>query len=115
MLIYRAIALLFQILRKRETTNRGKKKRLQRAKLGESDQAAYRQQRERLKEIKESIKEEKYQRAMKQDEAKLLRKLACVTASLVKFTKRYGLSNANLITMRFNCIQEEAMEAKHPW
>ena len=59
--------------------------------------------------------EERYQHSMRQDVSVLFQILACYTASLVNFEKIHGRKNALLIQKRFHIIQEEALEAKHPW
>ena len=105
---------MFQVLQKRATTNASKRRR-QRAKLGETDQAAYKMHRCKLKEIRKKKKDARYQSAMQHDVAAIMRDLTRCTASLVKFKNRYGHKNALLIQKRFLIIHEESMEAKHPW
>ena len=104
---------MFQVLQKRATTNASKRR--QRAKLGETDQAAYKMHRCKLKEIRKKKKDARYQSAMQQDVTAILRDLTLVTASLTKFKNRYGHKNTLLIQKRFLIIREESMEAKHPW
>lgn len=99
-----------QVLQKRKTTNEGKKRRRKQGKL---DQAAYKLHRCKLKKM--TTLEERYQHSMRQDVSVLFQILACYTASLVNFEKIHGRKNALLIQKRFHIIQEEALEAKHPW
>ena len=89
----------FQILRKRESTRDGKRRR----QLGEADP----ERRHRKGEIWEEAFKKTYHSAEKKSEAQVMRDLTRCSASFIKHKNLYGIINANLIKKRFLLKQEE--------
>ena len=59
--------------------------------------------------------EARYNHAMSKDVAEINRMKRALIAKLVKFEERYRKDRQHLARKRCLRLNEEAMEAKHPW
>ena len=93
-----------QVLRKRSTTQWGKRKR--------AENKLHRLHRCKLKKINEAAQEARLRHAAMLDLTNLVRLRDNFTASLVKYERRYGSDKAELAKKRLLIFNEEAAQVK---